>query len=159
MTCFCEIELTFNAAFASGPKIVPATVPITCLTSDIPCMTCPTALVTGALPTAAMALTDCWPKKLMAGLLQEQDPLMHEVDCMALELGTVGHEQSLAFLHALGLGDNVRQGSVVKEEWVLHFSAWGIVRLFSLLLNAFAVIQLHCGRGLGSALASRSFGG
>jgi len=42
--------------------------------------------------------------KLTAALLQEQNPLMQEVDCMALELGAFGHEQSVAFLHPLGLG-------------------------------------------------------
>jgi hypothetical protein len=67
-------------------------------------MTCPTALVTGAFPTALNASMDFWLMKFTAGLLQEQNPLMQEVEEKALGLAGLGHEQSLAFLHAFGLG-------------------------------------------------------
>jgi len=93
---------SFNAAFASGPKTAPATVLATCVISDIVFITCPTALVTGALPIAAALSMNLPAAKLTAALLQEHDPLMQEVDCMVLELATFGHEQSEAFLHILG---------------------------------------------------------
>jgi hypothetical protein len=44
-------------------------------------------------------------KKLTAALLQEQKPLMQEVDDRTLELDDFGHEQSVTFLQALGLAD------------------------------------------------------
>ena len=66
-------------------------------------MVCPTAFVMGALPNAAAALTDCLAKKPTVGLLQEQTPLMQDVDENVLGLEDLGHEQSAAFLHMLGL--------------------------------------------------------
>jgi hypothetical protein len=96
--------LTLNASFPAGPKTVPATTPITCVTSANPCMTCPTALTTGAFPTALATSTVVLAKKLAPALLQEQNPLMQEVEERTLgsvDLGHTGHW--LRVVHGFGL--------------------------------------------------------
>jgi hypothetical protein len=104
MDCLTWIALTLNAYFPTGPKTVPAMAPATCVTSAIPSMTFPTALVTGAFPTALMASTDVLARKFMPALLQEQAPLMQEVEEKALGSADFGHEQSLATVHDFELG-------------------------------------------------------
>ena len=86
------------------------------------------AFVMGAFPIAATPLMNSLPKRFTAGLLQEQVPLMHDVDCMELEFGTIGHEQSDTFLHILGLmgwGRYLRRGSFGKKNWVLTLFCLG----------------------------------
>jgi hypothetical protein len=95
--------LTFKATLASGPKKNPATVGATSFISDNVWNVCPIALVIGALPIAAPILVNSLAAALTDALLQEQVPLMQEVDGMVLDLGSFGHEQSDNFLHFLGL--------------------------------------------------------
>ena len=97
-------QLTFNAAFAAGDKNAPRIVEITCLISAIPAIRLPIAFVIGAFPTAATAFK-YWPaKKFMILSSHLQTPLTHDVECVALLLGLLGHLQSDSFLHSLRLG-------------------------------------------------------
>jgi hypothetical protein len=80
------------------------------------------ALVIGALPIAATSCINSPAKKFTTGLLQEQKPLMQDVDVIVWPL-PLGHEQSEAFLHALGLikslGQKRTRRNVLKNYTVL----------------------------------------
>ena len=90
------------------------------------------ALVIGALPIAATPFINSPAKKFTAGLLQEQEPLIQDVDVIVWPL-PFGHEQSEAFLHDLGLIKSLGRKRARYEMFVeLHCSARGIVLCTSL---------------------------